>query len=216
MQWSKNMYVLKMQFKYHQHKYNISLEETTCRLDYTPIKDYLSVMFDTDHILKVKVWGAFRVESLEQPSKGQSESFFFLYKPVLEHQTWDWAHVIDTSVDRRLWDINWIPETYIITACFRSFLCKFRRYRLYARKTSLVKVNSRPNGNKVQRPYPPPSPHLHLYPSTRTSLYPLHHPDLGAGHMESIRLPEKIVFDTGDISLFFFNIYFNFPFGGMN
>lgn len=33
-------------------------------------------------------------------------SFFFFYKPVLEHQTWTGAHVIDTSVDRsapRLW-----------------------------------------------------------------------------------------------------------------
>ncbi len=77
-----------------------------------------------------------RTESLDHQSEKadlHTSSLSLFYKPVLGHQTWEGAHVIDTSVDRsapRLWDIDWMPETYIITACFRSFLCKFRRYRL--------------------------------------------------------------------------------------
>lgn len=53
-----------------------------------------------------------------------------------------------------------MPETYIIAACVPSFRPSFRRYRLCARKTWLVKVNSGPNGNQVQCPRPPSLPPL--------------------------------------------------------
>ena len=101
---------------------------------------FISLHFDSEWW-----WGSRVIEWLGDQSRrrrahGQPESIFFIGRcESIKHG----PRVIDTSVDRcapRLWAISTgFQRRALSQHVLRSFLCKFRRNRLYARKTSLVK-----------------------------------------------------------------------------